>query len=366
VKPALALLSLAVLASVAHADDDTGAGTIVFARGGALYRVDSRGRGETQLADLPAGSSVRALRADASGKVLLVDLGASWAWLPLDGSSASLDPLPCGEGPAQLTEDGVGVLCRAKGAPGSILVELNPRKVFSLAAAGPSVLHISGAAGARSLVWADATGVWRAPVADPRKKALAAADAPLRGFSTSPDGERALGIFADTVYTDAHHTKPLEQLESFALDGKATRRKSIKDGIAVDWSHDSAWVLVQEGPKACLMRAVGGEYKCWKGYTAASLSPDGRWGLLLGNRAADKPKDPPRGKHRPAPPPRPPSSEPEEATPDSSDEPPDTAIPPPTGPLSLYRARLEGAFTDPPALLVKVVDGAAVWIPAPP
>jgi len=354
-------LTLAALAGTARADDDTGAGTIVFARGGALYRVDSRGRGETQLADLPAGASVRALRADAGLHGQLVGLGDSWAALSLDGDSHALDPLPCGEGPAQLTEDGVGVLCRARGTNTSILVELSPRKVFSLSAAGSPILHIFGSAGARSLVWADASGIWAAPVADPRKKIAVSPDAPLRGFSPSPDGARALAVFADTVYTDAHHTKPLDQLESFALDGKATRRKAIKDGVAVDWSHDSAWVLVQEGPSACLMRAVGGEYKCWKGYTAASLSPDGKWGLFFGNRKDDSPKPAPkRGKHAP-PPPSP--SEPEEASPDASDDADESPVPLPTGPLSLYRARLEGAFTEPPVLLVKVVDGAAVWIP---
>ena len=38
------------------------------------------------------------------------------------------------------------------------------------------------------------------------------------------------------------------------------------------------------------------------------------------------------------------------------------SIAPPSGPMSLYRLRLEGAFTDRPTLLVKVVDGAAVWV----
>ena len=44
----------------------------------------------------------------------------------------------------------------------------------------------------------------------------------------------------------------------------------------------------------------------------------------------------------------------------------DVSVAPPSGPLSLYRLRLEGAFTDRPTLLVKIVDGAAVWVPGPP
>ena len=52
--------------------------------------------------------------------------------------------------------------------------------------------------------------------------------------------------------------------------------------------------------------------------------------------------------------------------PEGPDAPPiddDVTVAPPSGPLSLFRVRLEGAFTDRPALLVKVIDGAAVWVP---
>jgi hypothetical protein len=41
----------------------------------------------------------------------------------------------------------------------------------------------------------------------------------------------------------------------------------------------------------------------------------------------------------------------------------DVAVPPPTGPLSLYRAKLDGPYTEAPTLLIQLVDGAAVWIP---
>ncbi len=57
-----------------------------------------------------------------------------------------------------------------------------------------------------------------------------------------------------------------------------------------------------------------------------------------------------------------PSNEPEagEAQPATDD----VSVAPPSGPLALYRVRLDGAFTDRPTLLVKIVDGAAVWVPA--
>ena len=77
---------------------------------------------------------------------------------------------------------------------------------------------------------------------------------------------------------------------------------------------------------------------------------------MLGNRDGSKRQAP--TKHS-----TPPAKADEDA--EGDDAAPDVAVPPPTGPLSLYRTKLEGAFTDAPALIVKVVDGAAVWVPSP-
>ena len=67
-------IALCLLAGVAHADEDYGGGTIIFARGGSLYRVSATGKNETEVAKLPDKAVVRALRTDASGKILLADL----------------------------------------------------------------------------------------------------------------------------------------------------------------------------------------------------------------------------------------------------------------------------------------------------
>ncbi|HET9619893.1 MAG TPA: hypothetical protein VFP84_00905 [Kofleriaceae bacterium] len=368
--------------SAARADDDFAGGVVIFARGAALYQVDARGRNETELAALPAKVTVRALRSDADGSVLLADLAGRWAWLPLDGASKSLLDLPCADGPAQLAIDGTAVLCRSpRAASQSILVELvhapgAPARTGKVTPIDvpPATARLAGEGAERRLVWADAAGVWSAPPGDPRRKVRAAADAPLRGFLASPDGTRAIATYPDQIYTDAHHSQPAEVLMTLQLDGKGARRKAIRDGVAVEWSQDSQWILVQDGASACIMRVSGGQYKCWKGYTAASLASDGRWALALGNRDSGKPSKPSKGgkpskpsKRAPPPPPPPPSpsdepsDEPEAATdaPSAND---DVSVAPPTGPRSLYRLRLEGAFTDRPTLLVKVVDGAAVWV----
>lgn len=395
-------------AARADADEFDGA-SVIFARGASLYRVDPRGKGETEIAQLPSRTTVRALRSDARGSVLLADLAGAWAWMPLDGSTRSLTALPCGDGPAALADDGSAVLCRSPRQPRqSILVELGatnpggPRVTALDVPPGAARLVGSGngSTNDRKLVWADQAGVWTAPAAAPQHRTRAALDVPLRGFLPSPDGAHAIAVYPDQVFADLHHKRSAEVLMTLQLDGQGARRKAIRDGVAVEWSHDARWLLVQDGASTCIMRASGGQYKCWRGLTAASLSADGRWALALGNRDGSRSAAERSGKSgksgksaaKPAPPParpaaRPPPPAPSDADParpddkpwDHLDEPsdePEAGDPPPalddvsvavpSGPLSLYRLRLEGAFTDRPTLLVKVVDGAAVWVPGSP
>ena len=124
---------------------------------------------------------------------------------------------------------------------------------------------------------------------------------------------------------------------------------------------------MQDGANACDVHTYGGEYKCWRGYTAASVSPDGRWALVLGNRDGSKKQAPAKGaKKKPTAPITDEPSNEHETDVDDPAQAVDVAVAPPKGPLSLYRARLEGMFTEAPALIVKVVDGAAVWVPKKP
>lgn len=371
------LAAVALAAAPAHADDDFGDGRVIFARGAALYQVDARGRNEAQLAQLPAKVTVRALRSDAEGKVLLADLAGKWAWMPLDGQARTLSELPCGDGPAQLAEDGTSVLCRSPRATNqAIVIELGAKAAPVPLAVPPAGARLVGTGIERKLVWADSLGVWRSADRAVTPKDRLAPDPPLRGFLASPDGERGIAVYADSVFADVKHTRAAEVLMTVQLDGKGARRKAIRDGVAVEWSHDAQWILVQDGASACIMRASGGQYKCWKGFTAASLSPDGRWGLVLGNRDGSKKQTPakpgkagkPTKQAQPADRQDRPSDKQDEPSdePESADSPPatdDVSVAPPTGPLALYRTRLEGAFTDRPTLLVKVVDGAAVWVP---
>jgi len=213
-----------------------------------------------------------------------------------------------------------------------------------------------------------------------------------------------VGVYEDAVHESAKVTKPAEMLMGFGLDGQGARRKTVRASVPVEWSFDNQWVLVQDGSSACITRATGGEYKCWRGYTAVSLAPDGSYALLLGNR--DQPPEPTKSESKskskskskkskskskskksksrssarssPSPVFAFPDDSPDGSPVDPFDEPADepeqrgtsedmpiddVAVPPPSGPLALYRAKLGGAFTETPALVVRVVDGAAVWIP---
>lgn len=375
-----AVVVLAALAGVAHADDDLATRTIVFARGSSLYKADAKGKSETELATLPDKSTVRALRVDAAGKVLLADVGGTWSWMALDGTAKSLTDLPCAEGPAQLAEDGLCVLCRAKKG-GSIIVTLASNKVTTVDVPTTGA-RLAGTGAERKLVWADDKGVWTASPATPKKPTKAAPEAPLRNFLPSPDGSHALGTYKGEVYEGPKTKKPAEVLHVFALDGEGARRKSIQNGVPVEWSHDSKWALIQDGASACITLAQGGQYKCWRGYTAAAIAPDGKYALLLGNRDGSKQrvdkKTPAKkdAKSKKAPDKKKPAEEP---APDEGadaegegegggDDAPadDVAVAPPSGPLALYIAQLEGAFTTSPKLVTKIVDGAAVFVPSAP
>lgn len=368
---ALATLFIAALASRAAAgsDEDFSNTAIVFVRGTTLIKSDGKGRNETEIATLPTKAPVRALRTDARGKILLADIGGSWSYMKLDGSAKTLTDLPCDAGPAQLTEDGLSVLCRAKTGGGSIIVTLATAKITPVPVP-PVGARLTGAGAGTKLVWADKGAVWSAPTSDLKKAKRLAKQAPARNLLPSPDGAYAAGVFADEIY-EGRTRKSGDVLMVFALDGDGARRKLYHNGVPVDWSHDGKWLLVQDGSSACVVLVVGGEYKCWRGYTASSISADGRYALILGNRSSDKDKKSDkkskRDKKKKAPAPDEdtnPEAEGDEhgSAPMPTD---DVPLPPPDGPRSLYRANLDGAHTTSPALVARVVDGAAVWIPTP-
>jgi hypothetical protein len=320
-----------LIAGPAHADDDDDydGGMVLFARDGALWETDPDGEGPAiELARLPDGaaaSDVRMIRTDPAGRTVILDVAGAWWWLRPDEATVALAKLDCADAPARLTADGSCVVCADEDGQ-VMMIGLDTGKVARkpVPAAGARVVETEGT---RELIWADADGVWAAPVTQVRKASARrelAPEPPLRGFLPAPDGSRAVGVYMGEVYQKRKEKVPAEVFGSFALDGKAARRQLFRDAEVIDWSWDSEWVLVQEQEKACVARATGGQYKCWKKYTAVSLSPDGKWALLLGKRKKGE-----------------------------------------DGERSLYRARLEGQYTEKPSLVETVIDGGgALWLPS--
>jgi hypothetical protein len=411
----LAAAALVVGATTARAGDDFGGGSVVFARGTSLWRTDAKGKAPVELVALPgAAEDVRAIRADAAGATLIVDVAGKWFWTRIaDGAAAPLAPLACAAGGATLVADGSCVVCASPRATATI-IRLADGKAFDTGVAAGGAIITVGPAG-RALIWAEAGGVFSAPPGRAKDRTALAAEPPLAHFTPSPDGKRALGVYRETE-GDKDRDGIHELLYTVALDGTGARRKVIRNGVPLVWSWDSQWALVQDRGAGCVMRGVGGEYKCWKGYTAQSIAPDGSWALLLGPRdpkaaeklaaqaqaenlakqkaardaklkARAKPKAKPRGKdrgHHRGPDPDSGTDggtegggtddgtdEPDFAGPDDDlDTDPDAAevepVPLPARPFSLYRARRDGAYTDKPVVIVREVGGAAVWLPAPP
>jgi hypothetical protein len=323
-KRAAALAIVALCASPARAGDDDFAGaSVVFARDASLWKTDPQGKGPaSELVALPGSASdVRMIRSDPAGKVILFDAAGTWYWARLGADVAKPEKLPCADAPARLTPDARVVIC-ADDDGKALLVGLVTDKVvhWPAPAAGARIVTTDGV---RELIYADGDGIWAAPLKKPRERRALASEAPLRGFVAAPDGARAAAITDGHVY-EKKQKVAAEVLSGFALDGKAARRTLHRDSTVIDWSWDSRWLLVQLGDEACITRATGGQYKCWSGYRAQSLAPDGTWALVLGKRK------------------------------DSDD---DTLS-------SLYRAELSGAYTERPALVETLVDGAALWLPA--
>lgn len=351
-----ALLALGATVGLAQAAPAEPTGRVVFARGGSLWMTDGRGKAApVVIATLPVeASDVRYLRTDAAGDTILADLAGRWFWLrtPAAGTTTTLTELPCASGAARLSPGGEYVLCSSADSH-ALIVRLRDGAQFVRNDAPATGASLTERDGQRELVFLSNGAIVAGALKTGAETRVVAAEAPLRGLVASPNGARGVGVYKAPPVGQPKVADPRDQLSAFALDGVAARRRLIRDGVVLDWSADSAWLLIQDGGKACIARAVGGEYKCWKGFTAVSLAPDGAWALVLGPRDAATETDaasPPVGNGG-------------EGADGGEGVLDDAAVALPTGPLSLYRAKLGGAYTEKPATLEKLVDGAAVWLP---
>lgn len=322
-EPAAILASMVALACLAglparEAVASAPAESVVFVREAALWRVSPGGGEPVALAALgDDAAAVTRLAGSPRGDAVLVELGERVAWVPVErGREASaLRPLDCAP-PARFSPDGRHLACAG---PGSLLAiyELPAGKRRKIDVPAASVL---GFVDGGTLALADQVGLWAVPVASPGARALLAPHRPSGALMIGPRGQRAAGVYP------ALPGHPSPGMYVFRLDGKGVRRRLLAGTTPLAWSRDGRWLAAQsERLGACLVRAAGGEYKCWKRHLALGLAPDGSH-LLLSKRSGEGGAESAR--------------------------------------FDLYRGERDGVRPAPPKLVARDIAGPATWLPA--
>jgi hypothetical protein len=323
------------LAGAADASATPSGGSILYADGGSLWRTAADGSGEpVEVVRMgPDAAPIARLDASRDGRVVLIRAGDALWWAAVgDRAPATPRPLNC-SGEAHLSADGRAVAC-VGAARALVLYRLEPLR--KTARTLPARLAGFSGAGRDAVVLTDDDGVWEVPLRDPARRRLLSPHPPGSAFLPSPDGRRAVALYDDGGRDDDDDegddddddddrasaptaaARP-HTIYGFRLDGKAARRKLMR-GEPVRWSQNSQWLLVQGRRRACLVRGVGGQYKCWDRYRAVSLSPSGEFALLA------RPSGDGAG-------------------------------------LDLYHARLAGARPEAPRRIRAGVTGPAIWLP---
>jgi hypothetical protein len=260
-----ALIAIALIASgTAHAKPREG-DAILFSREGALWKVSARGGKPEKLIDLDARALVvDRIEASADGTVALVRAGRARRLVTLAVAGVGVRGVGCGVGGEgrELSWDGKRVTC---------MVDTDT-----------DLVHEGGKR------WTERV-VERLP------------------WLIGPGAQRAVAVEGDA-------------LVGFKLDARKARRILLPQGKPVLWSSDGQWLLVHWKDAACVIRAVGGNYKCFHGYTGVALATDGSYAVVAkkGTKGMD-----------------------------------------------LFVGELYGAQTEAPVPLVRGADGPAAWLGQP-
>jgi len=285
----------------------------VFSNGRLVVIETSDGVAFARLPELPAGDETS---------------GTSPGSAPAATSAVTATAVPC-VGSAHLSPDGRCIVCRDR--RGQItLHRLIPSLTSTVV---PTRSQHLGFIDARHIVITDDRGVWKQSIVRPTERTLLASEVPDGPMLISPDGKRAIGVFHEDdgkgqePGDGASEKEPETALYVFRLDGKGVKRRLLEGATPISWSRDSRWVIAQMGTRACMARAIGGQYKCWRDYRAVALAPDDSTVLLA--HPADGKSD---------------------SDPDHND---------------LYRGHREGVSPEQPRPLIRVVTGPATWLPGP-
>ncbi|MEM9487650.1 MAG: hypothetical protein AAGC55_00830 [Myxococcota bacterium] len=361
-------IALGVLLSPAEAGaQDLSQRTVLFARAGSLWQIPATGKGQP-VEVVRVGAEVRRIQVASTGRLVVIEHvgGVKWASLPAPrgGSSggppkppvaAVAKPLDCA-GPPQvsphlspyLSGDGSRVVCvSARAGVGVVVHRLWPipqSKVHSKERKD-RIRHLGFLPADRLLV-GDSRSIWSAAIGRPGERTTLVPESPSAASAIAPNGRRAVAL-----YTIENGEKPV--LFTFRLDGKAVRRQLLPGAVPLGWSADSRWVTAQMGSRACMIRAIGGQYKCWRGYRAVALAPDGSY--LLMTKVPGEDADTSRKSAG--------SASSGKATDTDSSAAQDKAESVATPVVDLYRGRRDGVRPAPPRLVMRGVTGPAAWLP---
>ena len=253
---------------------------VILARGPELLVITADAADTLQATELlRAGQeAITGFQLAREAVVLESAKGVSWAPLPGDSSTSwspvVAAPLPC-RPPGRIALTGDWIACLGPDdVPQIFDVRASPpRPVWS----GPAGSPVPDFTQAGAVIVEDgklwSLSLTNAGSAATSRKQLLSPVRPTHHQVLSPDGKRAVGWFPLAEGESALHV--------FRLDGRATRRRMMKNAVPVAWSSDSGWLLVQRGHRSCLVRAVGGHYKCWRGFSAVDVSAHGERLLLL-------------------------------------------------------------------------------------
>lgn len=306
---ALAWLLLAAAAGDARADDLTD-DTLLVSRERSIWELDSDGSGEPRelVRVIVDASLVTSIRSAVDGSAALIQIDDASAWVDLTGTGPATPRfLPCST-PAQLSASGDRVACGAVDQRRSVVYQLRPTLEQRFVEVEPHGLRFADDRG-NALLSLEPDGIVRTPVWSSGKPELLAPHQPQVGFAVASDGARAVGSFVED---------DIETAYTFRLDGHAARRRLMAPAVPLGFSRDGEWLVVQSERRACVVRAVGGQYKCWRGFTAVATSTHGR-ALLLSRPSDDE------------------------------------------GELDYFRARLDGPRSKRPKPVVRGVSGAAAF-----
>ena len=305
----------------AHADE-----SIVFAEGSSLWRTATNGKTEpVEIVTLGFDAAqVHSIESTSDGRVLLIQTDKAVYWAVPDGDSpVAPNEIEC-HGAADLAKDGNCAACLD--ATGKIVLHrFQPTAKKTVRDITAHQVHFLDGF---DLLTSDDDGLWSISINKPENTIHLAEELP-GPVLPSPDGKRALGVFDAEDPQNPGSTRPTLFVFRIGASGDAKRRLGW-NAVPIAWSWDSEWAVVQEAESACIVRAAGGEYKCWEGYTAVSIAPDGSFGLF--------------------------TKKPETAK----------GVTVEGKGVNLYRGLRNGVSSGRLGLVREGVAGAAVWIPEPP